>query len=254
MRSYIAGFGLFFFTTCLLPQSFGDDISLAQSSVVASQNILDAEKAGLIDVKCIPNDSRSAQIIVDNKSDQPLTLRLPKAFVGVPVLAQQDPNQVGTGGVQTTGGGMFGMNGMNGMGGPGGMGGGMFSVPPEKTKVVKVATVCLEYGKREPSPRMAYRLAALESFSDDPALAVLLDSFGRGEIPPNVAQAAAWNISSGLPWPKLAAEVIDRSGGARDQRVFTQAELFAARQVVGVIQKRVSNMHKTSSHRSSGEQ
>jgi len=129
----------------------------------------------------------------------------------------------------------------------------MFSVPPEKTKVVKVATVCLEYGKREPSPRMAYRLAALESFSDDPALAVLLDSFGRGEIPPNVAQAAAWNISSGLPWPKLAAEVIDRPGGVPDQRLFTQAELFAARQVVGVIQKRVSDMHKNSSHRSSGE-
>ena len=129
----------------------------------------------------------------------------------------------------------------------------MFSVPPEKTKVVKVATVCLEYGKREPSPHMDYRLAALESFSDDPALALLLDSFGRGEIPPNVAQAAAWNISSGLPWPKLAAEVIDRPGGVPDQRLFTQAELFAARQVVGVIQKRVSGMHKNSSHRSSGE-
>ena len=129
----------------------------------------------------------------DNKSDQPLTLRLPKAFVGVPVLAQ-----FGGGGIGGMGGGMGG----------GGMGGavvvkqlvaaawaavwaaawvawaawvvawvaawaaGMFSVPPEKTKVLKVATVCLEYGKREPSPRMTYRLAALEAFSEDPALAV----------------------------------------------------------------------------------
>jgi len=135
----------------------------------------------------------------------------------------------------------------------GGMGGGMFSVPPEKTKVVKVATVCLEYGKREPSPRMTYRLAPLESFSEDPALAVLLDSFGRGEIPPKVAQAAAWNISSGLSWQKLAAEVIDRPGGVPDQRYFTQAELVAARQVVGVVHKRVSGMQKTAPHRSSGE-
>ena len=129
----------------------------------------------------------------------------------------------------------------------------MFSVPPEKTKVVKVATVCLEYGKREPSPRMTYRLAALESFSDDPALAVLLDSFGRGEIPPKVAQAAAWNISSGLSWQKLATEVIDRPGGVPDQRYFTQAELFAARQVVGVVHKRVSGVQKIAPYRSSGE-
>ena len=100
---------------------------------------------------------------------------------------------------------------------------------------------------------MTYRLAALESFSDDPALAVLLDSFGRGEIPPKVAQAAAWNISSGLSWQKLAAEVIDRPGGVPDQRYFTQAELFAARQVVGVVHKRVSGMQKTAPHRSSGE-
>jgi hypothetical protein len=135
----------------------------------------------------------------------------------------------------------------------GGMGGGMFSVPPEKTKVVKVATVCLEYGKREPSPRIPYRLAALESFSDDPALAVLLDSFGRGEIRPKVAQAAAWNISSGLSWQKLAAEVIDRPGGVPDQRYFTQAELFAARQVVGVVQKQVNGMQKNAHRRSSGE-
>ena len=108
MRSYIAGFSLFFFIACLLPQSLADGISSAQSSVVASQNILDAEKAGLVDVKYIPNDSRSAQIVIDNKSDQPLTLRLPKAFVGVPVLAQ-------------FGGGGIGGGGMGG----GGMGGGM---------------------------------------------------------------------------------------------------------------------------------
>jgi len=84
-------------------------------------------------------------------------------------------------------------------------------------------------------------------------LAILLDSFGRGEIPPQVAQAAAWNISSGLSWQKLAAEVIDRPGGVPDQKYFTQAELFAARQVVSVVQKRVSGMEKTTYRRSTGD-
>lgn len=106
MRSYIAGFSLIFvFIACVVPQSSADGLSSAQSSVVASQDILDAEKAGLIEVKYIPNDSRSAQIVIDNKSDQPLTLRLPKAFVGVPVLAQFGGGGIGGGGM---GGGMGG--------------------------------------------------------------------------------------------------------------------------------------------------
>jgi hypothetical protein len=135
----------------------------------------------------------------------------------------------------------------------GGMGGGMFSVPPEKTKVVRVATVCLEYGKREPSPRIPYQLAALETFSEDPALAVLLEAFGRGEIPLKVAQAAAWNISSGLSWQRLAAEVIDRPGGVPDQKYFNNAELFAAQQVVNMVHKQVPSMNQNPRHHSSGE-
>jgi hypothetical protein len=118
---------------------------------------------------------------------------------------------------------------------------------------VRVATVCLEYGKREPSPRIPYQLAALETFSEDPALAVLLEAFGRGEIPLKVAQAAAWNISSGLSWQRLAAEVIDRPGGVPDQQYFHKAELFAAQQVVNRVHKQVLGMNQTSKYHSSGE-
>ena len=53
-----------------------------------SMDVVEAEAQGLVGVKFIPNDSRSAQIVVQNKSKQPLTLRLPAAFAGVPVLAQ----------------------------------------------------------------------------------------------------------------------------------------------------------------------
>ena len=231
MRSYVTAFSVFLCSIIFfLPQSrAADEVFSNQSSVDASRDILDAEKEGLVEVKYIPNDSRSAQIVVNNKTNQPLTLRLPAAFVGQPVLAQ------------------FG----GGQGG--GMGGGMFSVPPEKTKVVKVATVCLEYGKREPSPRIPYQLAALETFSEDPALAVLLEAFGRGEIPLKVAQAAAWNISSGLSWQQLAAEMIDHAGGVPDQRYFSNAELFAAQQVVNRVHKLVLGMDQTSKYHSSGE-
>ncbi|MFM7109151.1 MAG: hypothetical protein ACKOZU_11255 [Planctomycetaceae bacterium] len=70
-----------------------------ETSSAAPQDVLAAERAGLAEVRYIPNDSRSAQIVVANRSDRPLTLRLPDAFAGVPVLAQF-MNQQGNGGGQ----------------------------------------------------------------------------------------------------------------------------------------------------------
>jgi hypothetical protein len=237
----------------------------ASQNVPAALDVLEAEARGLVSVKYVPNDAKSAQIVVENKSDKPLTLRLPKAFVGVPVLAQMGMGGMGMGGMgmgggmggmgggmgggmaQATGGGMGGGmggmgGGMGGMGGGmGGMGGGMFSVPPEKVRTVRVATVCLEYGKPEPSPRLPYKLAAIESFSSDPHLAAVLEAFGRGELSQKVTQAVAWHLASGISWQKLAAEKIDRAGGYPDEAYFAPAELMAAHRVVEAFAKQVNS-------------
>jgi hypothetical protein len=119
-----------------------------------------------------------------------------------------------------------------GMGGMGGMGGGAFSIPPEKTRVLRVATVCLEYGKPEPSPRYPYKLVEVEVFSSDPKVAIMLEALGRGEVSQKVAQVAAWHVASGLSWEKLAAEKIDHAGGVPDEPTFTPAELVAAHRLV----------------------
>jgi hypothetical protein len=224
--------------------------SVAKAGVVA--DVLEAESQGLVQVKYIPNDSRSAQIIVTNVSRKPVTLRLPTAFAGVPVLAQMMGMGMGGGGggagfgaggigggAQTTGGGGMGQQGMNGLGGGMGGGGGAFSIPPQKTRVLRVTTVCLEHGKPEPSPRYPYKLSAIDSFSTDPKLAVVLEGLGRGAVPQKVAQAAAWHLSSGLSWERLAAEKIDHAGGVPDEAYFTPVELHAAQQLVAMATQRV---------------
>lgn len=218
---------------------------------VGVPDLFEAESRQLVTVKYIPNDAKSAQIIITNRTRKPLTLRLPEAFAGVPVLAQFGGMGMGGGGgqggfaaggigggAQATGGGMGGLGGqgMNGMGGGGmgGAGGGAFSIPPEKTKVFRVPTVCLEYGKREPTARMPYKLGPAESFSSDPKLAWVLAQLGRGLLPQKVAQAAAWHLSSGLSWEKLAAEKIDHAGGVPDEPYFSPAELLAAHRLVAI--------------------
>lgn len=242
-----------------------DSASASASSASASASgvpdLFEAEERQLVSLRYIPNDAKSAQIIVTNRTRRPLTLRLPAAFAGIPVLAQMGMGGMGGGnqggfaaggiggGPQTTGGGAGGMGGqgMNGMGGGGmGMGGGgAFSIPPERSRTFRVPTVCLEYGKREPSSRMPYKLSRTETFSSDPKLAVVLESLGRGELSQKVAQAAAWHIANGLTWEKLAAEKIDHAGGIPDEPYFSQAELVAAHRVVAVATEQAQRRQPT---------
>jgi hypothetical protein len=308
----------------------------ARTEEAASQNVLDAEAQGLVDVRFIANDARSAQVLVTNRGDRPLTLRLPPAFAGVPVLAQMGGGGGGAGagfGAGGIGGQPQNVGGGGAGGAMGGMGGGAggnpfcwvarevygvhdprwlefrswmtwqapdmlrnayadhgeafagwlherpvakaavrfamdqvvtnespsvsgsqlrvnpvidsasepFSVPAGKTVAVRAPTVCLDYGRREPTPRMPYRLVALETVSQDARLAVLLEGLSHGHVSQKVAQAAAWHLSSGRTWDQLAAEVIKRAGGDPDVPFFSAAELAAAQRAVAIATKLVGD-------------
>ena len=229
-----------------------ESASATSTSASGVPDLFEAEAQQLVSLRYIPNNAKSAQIIVTNRTRRPLTLRLPDAFAGIPVLAQMGGmggggNQGGFaaggigGGPQTTAGGAGGLGGqgMNGMGGGGmgmggGGGGGAFSIPPERSRTFRVPTVCVEYGKHEPSSRMPYKLTKSETFSSDPKLTYVLESLGRGELSQKVAQAASWHIANGLTWEKLAAEKIDHAGGIPDEQYFSQAELVMAYRLVAV--------------------
>ena len=219
--------------------------SAARESAAPPQDMLAAQAAGLVSIKFIPNDARSAQVVVTNKTDRPLTLRLPNGFAGVPVLAQFMNQQGAGGGAGFGAGGIGGVPQNVGGGGQqnagmgiGGGGGGPFSLPPERTRTLRVPTVCLEHGKREPTPRIEYRMTALASCSDDPRLQDVMTALASGTISQKVAQAAAWHLSSGRTWEQLAAEVITMAGGDPDVPMFAQAELVAARRFVDEATKR----------------
>lgn len=301
---------------------------LARAASAAPQDALAAEQAGLATVRYIPNDSRSAQIVVANRSDRPLTLRLPEAFAGVPVLAQMAAGGglagFGAAGAnaapQTTGGGVqnagMGIGGAPGGGpfcwvarevygshdprwvefrtwmtvdaprwlrdgyaahgesaaewlherpaakrlvrvgmdaaiaghrnvaggaqfqvGPAPAADGSFVVQPGKQRAFRFATVCLEHGKPEPSPRVPYKLVAIESFSKDPRLPVVMAALAGGRVSQKSAQAAAWHLANGLSWERLAAEVIDHAGGYPDEPFFAPADLVAARGLVAEAER-----------------
>jgi len=214
----------------------------------------EAINQGQIAVKLIPRDAKEANVLIENKAQQPLTIKLPDAFAGVPVLAQfggmggmggMGGGGFGGGGMggggtnQGFGGGMGGM-GMGGMGGMGmgGMGGGMFNVAPGKVGKIKVPTVCLEHGKADPNPRIAYEIRPIEAFTDDKQVAEVCKMLGRREVSQNIAQAAAWHLTDGLSWQELASKDRVKLSNGYTEKYFAPQEIAMAMRVVSEAERR----------------
>jgi len=171
---------------------------------------------GDIEVKLIPKDSTQCRVMIENKTQQPLNIKLPEAFAGVPVLAQPGIGGAGIGGAggrnfgggQGFGGGM----GFGGMG-MGGMGMGMMNVPPEKVGKLEVTTVCLEHGKDEPRPNMPYEIKPIAEFTDKAEVHELCRMLGTGQIDQRAAQVAAWHLNNDMSFEELAAKELRRANG-----------------------------------------
>lgn len=174
--------------------------------------MFEAIDAGQITVKMIPKNSTEGRIFIKNKTGKPLNVRLPEAFAAAPILAQMG-------------------QGMGGGGGGGGMGGGgMFNVPAEKEANVKVPCVCLEHGKPEPTPRMAYTIKPIQSFTTKPGVAEMLKELGHAKIDQRAAQVAAWHLNNDMSWEQLADKKITYSDGSSSP-YFSAEELRSGMQI-----------------------
>lgn len=187
-------------------------------------DLFQAIEDDVIEVKFIPRNEAEARVIFTNKTEQPVSIKLPEAFAGVPVLAQFGGGGLGGGlgggglggaggygggaggGAQGLGGGFGGGLGGGGGLGIGGAGGGFFNVPPEKTRQLKVGTVCLDHGKPDPTPRIPYEIRPIDSYVERPEVVEVVKAFARGELARGAAQAATWHLNNDVSWRELAAK------------------------------------------------
>ncbi|WP_010582329.1 hypothetical protein [Schlesneria paludicola] len=215
-------------------------------------DLFDAVDSEQVGVRLVPNDAMGGTVLIENKTDKPLTVKVPEAVVGVAVNSQFGGGGMGGGGMggggmggggmggggggqQAMGGGMGGgMMGGGGMGGGmmGGGGGGMFSVPPESVVAVPFKSVCLEHGKTEPNSRSKYTVIPVAKFNSDPALYQLLSTVGAGKVDPQAAQAAAWHLSSKMSFEDLANKMNEPLGGFEASPYFSREQLMGAQQLV----------------------
>ncbi len=216
--------------------------------------LFDGIESGDLIVKMVPQNAQGGNLFIENTTDKPLTIEMPPAFVGKHVLKQfgglggamgggggmggMGGGGMGGGGGQAMGGGMggggMGGGGMGG-GGMGGMGGGagLFSIPAETIAKVPFHSVCLNYGKPDPMPKMTYEIMPIDEYTEDPALRALIAAIGKNAIHPDVAQAATWHLTDHMSWQQLAGLKHEYLGGAPSEPFFTPAQLFAAQSLVG---------------------
>jgi len=229
--------------------------ALAEKNSGERVELFAAIKAGDIEVKLVPKDSTTGIAMITNKTKKPLNIQLPTAFAGVPVLGQigigggigggamdggngGGQNQAFGGGMM--GGGMGGMGGMGGGGfGGGGMGGGFFNVGPEKVGKIKFAAVCLEHGKADPNPRVAYDIKPIDSYTSNPEVIAVVQMLGRGEIDQRSAQAAAWHLENGMSWQELATKIGAKHLNGTTEPYFTPSQMQLALRITQEAARRV---------------
>lgn len=210
---------------------------------------IDAEK---VSAKMVAKGPHQGKVIIENLTDEAISIQVPKSIVGVHVLPQFGGGFGGGGGL---GGGGLGGGGLGGQGGGGqavggglgnqgggaggfgggglgGAGGGMgfFSIPPKKSVSVPFHSVCLEHGKPDPSSAMNYAVVRPETYTQDTQVLELIDMIGAGNVDTAVAQAAAWHLASKMDWSELARKSVSRIG-QNPSPYFSDSQLFAAQQL-----------------------
>jgi len=183
----------------------------------AEVDLFQAIEDDQIEVGVIQGAMKGGKLFIKNKTEKPLSVRIPKAFGTRPVMGQD----MGMGGGNQLIGG-------NGMGMGGGMGG-FQNIPPEKVTAVKFQSVCLEYGKPEPNANVAYEICPIEECTKKPEVIFLVESLHAVDL--RSAQFAAWHMNSETPVEHLASETVLHANGVRSTN-FSRQEVQQGLQLI----------------------
>ena len=205
----------------------------------APPQVVDFFKAradGHLDAKFIAANEKRGQLLLKNQGEQPLVIRMPEAFAGVPVLAQLGPLP------------NLDADLAQGVGipGPGGLNprlNGRFNVAPERLvdlrpgqqRRLRIESVCLDHGKRTPNARMKYDVVPLADYKPGAELAELMKIFGQERYSQPAVQAVAWHYASDKTMEELTTFRDKRTG----RRFFSKAQLKEAYRLRAEVQLRV---------------
>lgn len=179
---------------------------------------------GKLEAKVIFKNRKAGTVSVENKTNKPLSVIMPKVAGATPVLAQMGGG-ADEGGLQSM---------MENMDGGGGGGGGQFMIPAEKVIRKDFQSVCLDHGKKDPNPKAEYTLKPIEEVTDRPAVIELGKMLGKvSKADLEIIQLATWMLNNDLTpadlsketWKTANGRVMPANSPAQLQAAFNLAQL-----------------------------
>ncbi len=210
----------------------------AQSPEIPVVKLFDGLKDGHLSVKLVQESEKRGVLFLANKTQQPLSVQMPEAFVGVHVLNERiarigpsvrDEPQRG----QSTGAGVSGDPKDRRRADRNDEAARRIPIAARQRLKLPITSVCLEYGRPTPNSKMNYRIMSVEQFARrNPVLRELIPLFVQTRINQRIAQAAAWHVSNKLSWRDLSRLqnpiVVGLPGGP----IFKAEDLNVAKELV----------------------
>lgn len=222
-------------------------------------DLFDAVQAGQVTVRLIPKSAAGGNVLIENKTDKPLSVKVPDVVAGVSIHSQIGNQGLGNPGLGNGGGGNQGAPQQLGGGigqGPGngngpagaigqGIGQGFFSIPADKVVSLPFNSVCLEHGKPEPTANSRYTLVPITHVSRDPVLYQLLTVVAAGKTDPKSTQAAAWHLANKLSFQTLSEKVTTHLGALTQTPDFTREQILEAEKLVADAKQKAADIALT---------
>ena len=96
---------------------------------------------------------------------------------------------------------------------------------PDRVGKIKVATVCLEHGKDDPNPRVAYELKPITEFTRQGRVGRDVPDVGQRRSGSGHGSGGRWHLSDGLSFQQLAEKIRVRHLNGQVEMYFNPQQL-----------------------------
>lgn len=193
--------------------------------------LIEASRKGEIEVRWIAFAVEGGRLTAVNKTNEALKVVFPPAMTAEHIV----PADGKTPRAQTLG--------IGPAAGRGYLGNGFFQqeeesyffLPPGKSAKVDLPSVCLDFGKPDPTRTKPYEIRPVTAFTNAATIERLLVRWRRDRFSQPVAQAAAWHLANGVTWDKLARLPSQGTAFVPGRPMFSRDLLEAAQRLVQAI-------------------
>lgn len=236
--------GCFAFGEPLIADEDGPIRKLEYDPKADAVELLSQEAREKLRVQVIPQNETRSRVVIENLTEDPLTVRLPKAVAAVHAVSKPDANpqpRVRTGDLEpeddpATGNGQAVVGTFGPMDGPANAfpheteEGHAFTIPGKRKVMIALHSACAEHGKRPPISRMTYELKTLDKQVENKTLQRIIQGYDPLSTDPRAFQAIVWHLENGLSWEDLAQKTIKTAGQV--EPYFTRSQLIEAQKLL----------------------